>query len=117
MLTAPDNPYVVLFAAAMPLFGQLFRNHEEVIKQLPEVRRQAKKRRKEQKETIEPKNLTIHLPFNRKVSFRVRFNPFRNLRLRAPSRHPAELVAEVFSDPRVHEALRKQGITIVEKTV
>jgi hypothetical protein len=121
LITSPESPYVAFVLVSLPFFAQLFRNHEDTLKQIPEARRVAKRRRREEKEaangTATPgKNVTMSLPFGRKVNFRVgfKFRPLARIKVlfRVPTHDPAELTERVFSDPRLIEALRKQGVNI-----
>lgn len=123
MLTAPDNPYFAFAFAALPFVAQLIRNHEQQFDAIPEVRKQAKLRRKERAarmaEGDSRRIATVKVPFMRrefKIHVGVRWNPFRNVRgtVRATTKKPEELVTLVFSDPKLQEALAKQGIEVVQ---
>jgi hypothetical protein len=124
LLTAPDNPYVVFALTALSFGGQIFRNHEPAVTQVTMARRQMKKYRKEhpeefaQKKKEQKKNVTVSLPFGRKLQFRVGFkvNPFASLRfiVRGRTSEPSDLVTTVFSDGKLIAALKKQGIDIVQ---
>ena len=119
LITSPESPYVAFAMISLPFIAQLFRNHEETLKQIPEARRMAKRRRREEAANgaaTPGKNVTMSLPFGRKVTFRVglKFRPLARIKLllRVPTHDPAELTERVFSDERLLEALHKQGVNI-----
>jgi hypothetical protein len=120
MLTAPDSPYVMFALVALPLFGQLVRNHQpELIeaggtfKQKRAERKQAKKAGMQSQPIIEP--VTVHV-FKREIKLpirlRIKLPKFKNMfkAFLAPTQHPGELAHEVFGDPGVQKALHKLGI-------
>lgn len=115
IVTAPDNPYIVLAMIALPFAAQFLRNHEETIKQIPDARRRARRAKKEEP-ADDRKNVILSLPFGRKLSLRLgfRFHPLAKARLlfRVPTHEPQDLVFQVFSDPKLLTALEKQGIHI-----
>ena len=120
LLTAPENPYFAFLFVALPMVSQLFRNHEQQIDQIPAVRREARERRKMRRQAEDNRRIaTVHVPFlRREIKLRVglRINPFKGLRqgFRASSQPPEQLIQIVFSDPKLQEALAKQGIGIVQ---
>ena len=120
MLTAPDNPYVVFAITAIGLVGQLARNHEDVLQNVPQAVRQSRRERKARKAagTDNGHRVQIHLPFGRTVSLALRFR-FRSLRnvtklFRLQTQDPIAIVTRVFSDEKLRKALEKQGIVIRE---
>jgi hypothetical protein len=122
LITAPDNPFVTFALVALPFVGQLFRNHEETFRQIPEVRRMARRERKMAAAAEDTrKNLELKLPFGRVIRFRVglRLNSLKRLRLlfHLPTREPQDLVTQVFSDEKLIAALDRQGIRIVVSKV
>jgi hypothetical protein len=119
LITAPDNPFVTFALVALPFVGQLFRNHEETFRQIPELRRMSRRARREAAAEGTRKNLEIKLPFGRVIRLRVglRLNSLKRLRLlfHLPTREPEDLVSQVFSDQKLIAALERQGIRIVIK--
>lgn len=124
LATAPENPYVALLVAGIPLVAQLFRNHGPEIQEVQRTRRAMKRYRKEHPEEFakianaKRRNVEIKLPFGRRLSFRVgfKFNPLNGIRfaIRTQTREPNELVMMVFSDEKLVAALKKQGIKIAQ---
>ena len=125
LATAPENPYVMFLMVAIPFAMQLLRNHQPEIQEVQRTRREMRKYRKEHPEDFaklvgedKRKNVTVNLPFGRKMNVRVgfKFNPLKGIRFafRAQTREPAELVTMVFSDQKLVAALKKQGIDIVQ---
>lgn len=118
LITAPENPYAVAFFAVVPFFAQLFRNHEEVIRQIPEIRKMSRAQRKAARTTNAeqppmPPRFSIKIPLIRKripIRFRMHFNPFAAFASQTQS--PNALVVEVFSDQKLLAELEKQGIRI-----
>lgn len=93
-----ENPYANMVAATIPLVLQLVRNHEPV---------------------LEPKMRGVKIPFGKRkgerltLKFGVRLNGIpRNL-----TNDPNTLSDYVFNDPRVIDALRKQGLNVVRNGV
>jgi hypothetical protein len=126
LATAPENPYVMLLIAGIPLVAQLFRNHQPEIQEVARSRRAMRKYRKEHPEEFihaeqredKRRNVEIRLPLGRRITFRLglKINPFKGIRFafRTQTREPAELVTMVFSDKKLVAALKKQGIDIVQ---
>jgi hypothetical protein len=120
MVTAPDNPFIALLFVGIPMTAQLVRNHERQLEQIPEARKEAKKRKRERRLAEDTRKVaTLHIPFMRReirVRIGLRFNPFKNLTtgLRSSTRKPEELITQVFSDPKLQDALARQGIEIVQ---
>lgn len=125
MITAPDNPMVVLAIATIGLFGQLARNHQEGIEKATQAakttwreRRQARKSGVKLVNEREPvATTTFKLPFRKKpitLKWRIRV-PFVEVFSKGvfgSAVPPEVLTHSVFSDPDVIKALEKQGITI-----
>ena len=119
LITSPESPYVAFAMITMLFVAQLFRNHEETLKQIPEARKMAKRRRREEAAsgTATPgKNVTLSLPFGRKINFKVgfKFRPLARIKVlfRVPTHDPDELTQRVFSDEALLAALHKQGVNI-----
>jgi hypothetical protein len=119
LITSPESPYLAFAFVTLPFVAQLFRNHEDTLKQIPEARRMARRRRREEAATSTGptgKNVTLSLPFGRKINFRVgfRFRPLSRIKtmFRVPTHDPAELTEKVFSDPQLLAALQKLGVNI-----
>lgn len=125
MITAPDNPTVVLTIAAIGLFGQLARNHQQGIEQATQAAKQTwRERRQARKSGVKLVNerepvatTTFKLPFRKKpvtLKWRIRV-PFVEVFSKGvfgSAVPPEVLTHSVFSDPDVIRALEKQGITI-----
>ena len=120
MLTAPESPVVMFALAAIPLFGQLWRNHQSEVEQAASTfrqrRAQAKAERKagvKQPTTVKPLKVKL---FKREwtvpIKVRVKFpNPMRFFKaFLAPTVDPRRLTYEVLGDPKVQAELRKMGI-------
>lgn len=116
ILTAPGNPYLMFLVTALPLLSQLFRNHEDVLTDLPNTVKNARKRRLSMAtaKKAEKPRFTIRV-FGREFPVRFRGPKFGKVfkALKAQTRDPHSLTAEVFTDPRVIRALQKQGIVLV----
>jgi hypothetical protein len=119
MLTAPDSPYIMFFMVAIPMFSQLFRNHQQDIQQaaanVKETR--AERRRNKRAGVQAPKQppITVHifkkeikLPIRVKLKFPKLTNMFKAFL--APTQRPEHIAAEVFSDAAVIKALHKMGL-------
>lgn len=95
-LTKPtDDPVSLAFMTTVPLVFQLLRNHEP---------------------QLEPTTRGIRIPFRKNpdgTPKRLRFKfGIRLKRLRALTNHPDKLAQHVFTDPRIAESMRKQGIHV-----
>jgi hypothetical protein len=125
MITAPDNPMVVLAIASIGLLGQLVRNHQPQIEAVrDEVRVGWKRRRELRKSGVKLVNekepiatSTFKLPFRKRpITIKWRFKlPLVGVfskGIMGASIDPAVLSYTVFSDPDVLVALEKQGITV-----
>lgn len=118
IITSPGNPIMLFLMTAIPFGAQLVRNHEETIKQLPTSRRQARLRRKAMAtaKKAEPPRFTIRVMGR---SWPVHFRTPKVGKLlagfKAQTRDPAEMTFQVFTDPAVIRALKKQGIVLVKQ--
>jgi len=115
IIASPANPYMAFAIAAMPLISQIFRNHEQEIKTIPDNIRSKRERRKLAKEQgIKRGKPTLNLKiFGRtiKIGLGLRFPVGRfMLAVTSQSQEPQAVVYEVFSDVKVIRALEKQGI-------
>ena len=118
IITSPSNPAAMFIMTGIPLLAQVFRNHEEGIKRLPETRRQMRLRRKAMRdaEKAQPPRFTIRFLGRQ---WPVRFKTPRLSRytagVMANTRDPEQLTLNVFTDPTVVRALKKQGIILVKQ--
>lgn len=119
MLTAPDSPYIMFAMVALPFVSQLMRNHQGQITEAATTAKERRAQRKVEKRSGYVKDrkppITVHLG-KRAITLPIR------LRLRlpnvkkvfsaflAPTQHPGEIAAEVFSDENVVKALHKMGL-------
>jgi hypothetical protein len=116
VITSPGNPVMLFAMTAIPFGAQLFRNHEDLIKNIPETRRNMRLRRKAMATAhkAEPPRFTIRA-FGR--AWPVRFNTPKIGKMlagfKSQTRDPEQLTYKVFTDPAVIRALRKQGIVLV----
>jgi hypothetical protein len=119
LLTAPDNPALVFVMTAIPFITQLFRNHQDELRQMPAVRRTWRERRKAARENpdaaVKP-TIELTVPFTkRKIKFNLRVK-FRVASiaggLMRNSEDPDYLTHKVFSDEGLQRALIKQGFRI-----
>jgi hypothetical protein len=116
IITSPGNPAAMFILTAIPLIAQLTRNHEESIKRLPETRKQARLRRKAMADArkVEKPRFTIRAMGR---EWPVRFRTPRISKVfsafRAQTRDPDSMTLNVFTDPAVIRALKKQGIVLV----
>jgi hypothetical protein len=88
-----DNPYINLLAFTVPMIAQLMRNHEH---------------------QIQPEFHGIRIPFTKreiKVKFGIKLGRLRNITF-----DPSYIQDSVFGDPRIQEALAKQGLTVAYPT-
>lgn len=119
MITTPANPYAMAFMVSLPFLAQLFRNHEEVLREVPATWRERRKARRYSSsgDDTAATTATVKLPFGRKINLRFRLrlrNPLKLFMAGARSRtySPDTLTVKVFSDPKLRTALEKQGIRI-----
>lgn len=114
--TTPANPYALFLITALPMVSQLFRNHERDIEAGREqfaTRKQRRAQRRAERDS-QPK-MTLHLPFGKTLTLgiRARFPVGRIFAgFRTQTADPKDLAIQVFSDPKVVEYLRKQGVNI-----
>ena len=112
LASTPASPLVTFFAVVMPFLGQLARNHEEEISQIPFYL----KNRKNRKESgIQVERVTLKV-FGRFITLPIRrkFNPFKILvaGFQTQTKEPTQLIFEVFNDEKLITALNKQGVRI-----
>jgi hypothetical protein len=118
MVTAPDSPYLMFAAIAVPMISQLFRNHQEEIVEAGLTVRERRKARKQAKLSgvkDQAPPITVHLGKRRiklPIRVRVKLPKFSNMfkAFLTPTQHPQQVAAEVFNDPAVIKALHKMGI-------
>lgn len=118
IITSPGNPVMLFLMTAIPFGAQLFRNHEDTIKQIPQTRREMRRRRKAMATAskAEPPRFTIRFM---KREWPIRFHTPRLGKVlagfKAQTRDPNEMTYQVFTDPSVIRALKKQGIVLVKQ--
>ena len=99
-----ENPYIAAAMATMPLFLQIYRNHEEALspKGAVEAIKQSRARAKERT----PRR--IRIPFTKRyMEFRFRF---RLPAVQNMTNDPEQLAAYVFNNADIIEALKRAGI-------
>jgi hypothetical protein len=121
MITSPASPLTMFVMTAIPLVGQVIRNHEAQIAQIPETRRQ---RRMMRKATVQAKaerkpRFTIRMfgrawPIYANVSMPKWSKVFAGFRTQTVE--PDLLAAQVFTDPAVIKALQKMGVVLVNQS-
>jgi hypothetical protein len=119
MLTAPDSPYIMFVMVAIPMFSQLFRNHQQDIQQaaanVKETRAERRRNKKAGVQAVKQPPITVHI-FKREIKLPIRVklrmpklgNMFKAFL--APTQHPSHIAAEVFGDEAVIKALHKMGL-------
>lgn len=117
ILTSPNSPWLTFLLTSVALGAQLFRNHEEQVKEIPSNWKNRKLRRKSMADArkAEAPRFTLRM-FGREwpIRFRSRvkvgrfFAPFK-----AQTQDPETLTINVFSDPKVIQQLSKLGVRIV----
>jgi len=124
MFTSPASPALVFAATVLPFLGQMLRNHEDQMREMPssvrefrKMRRQIKAQKAEANGGPEPAKVSIRVPFTRfhmNFNVRLRWHPFRSLMagVRTQTKEPSALVYQVFTDEKLLAALAKQGISI-----
>jgi len=120
MLTAPDSPYIMFAMVAIPMVAQLVRNHEpdfktagSTFKERRAERKQAKLAGTRTRTAVPPVTVRIFKrEFKVPIRFRIKLPKFKNAfkAFLAPTQHPEEIAAEVFTDTSVIKALHKMGI-------
>jgi hypothetical protein len=121
IFTSPSNPVALFALAAIPLVGQVFRNHEQQLAEVPATVRERRRERKAAKAAgIRPPQgaprFTIKLGKRSiPIYFRMRIKGLSVLLsgFRSQTQEPASLASRVFSDPDVISSLEKQGIRLV----
>jgi hypothetical protein len=120
LLTQPSNPVVMFALTAVPLIAQLMRNHEATLAEIPSNMQNRKARRASRKANKEgtPPRVQFTIPLIKK---RVALRFGLHIRLgkvlsgfRSQTVHPEHLAQQVFTDPKVIDALRKMGAVIHE---
>lgn len=118
IITSPNSPVILFLMTAIPFGAQLVRNHEDTIRQIPQTRREMRRRRKamETARKAEPPRFTIRA-FGRAwpVHFRTPKLGKMFAGFKAQTRDPKEMTYQVFTDPAVIRALKKQGIVLVKQ--
>ena len=123
MIMSPDSPTWKFVMTSIPLVSQLWRNHESEVSQVAAKVKQTRTERKAAKKAAKESGQTIRVEktvtrkigrFTIKIPVRLlkfRFHPGKLLAgFRSGTVPPEQLAYQVFSDRRVVEALRKQGI-------
>lgn len=119
-ITAPNSPILACALTIIPLLGQLARNHEQELQDIPRqwsLGRKARAARKAAKKE-QPRTtwFTMRIMGHKIEVARPRFRP-RILKgflagVRSQSQEPSALAARVFTDPDVQKALAKMGIMV-----
>lgn len=122
ILTSPSNPVVVFALAAIPLIGQIMRNHEQQLAEVPATWRERRRERKAARAAgIErpkaPPRFTIKIGKRAiPIYLRIRLSGLSKLvsGFKAQTQEPNSLASRVFSDPDLIKVLEKQGIRLVQ---
>jgi hypothetical protein len=121
IITAPESSTVMFALAAIPLFAQLWRNHQSEVSEAASTFSERRKQRKtERKQGIKPP-VTVNKPirfklFRRQITIPIRLriklpNPAKAFKaFLAPTEDPRRLAYEILGDPKVQNELRKMGI-------
>jgi hypothetical protein len=116
VITSPGNPVALFVMTTIPLVSQLFRNHEDVIRNIPQNRKEMRRRRKAMATAhkAEPPRFTIRF-MKREWPVRFRLPKVGKVLagFKSQTRDPEALTLKVFTDPLVIRALKKQGIVLV----
>jgi hypothetical protein len=117
IITSPGNPIMLFLMTAIPFGAQLVRNHEDTLRNIPTTRRQARLRRKAMAtaKKAEPPRFTIRA-FGRAWPIHFRTPKLGKILsgFKAQTRDPQQMTYQVFTDPAVLRALKKQGIVLVK---
>jgi len=119
VLTSPSNPVAMFAIAALTLGGQLWRNHEKELAEVPTTIRERRARKKAMRAAGAPPpqpQFTIKLG-RWQIPVRFRFRPASVLAngVRYQTQDPMLLTAQVFGDPDVAKLLDKMGFKVVPK--
>jgi hypothetical protein len=116
IITSPGNPLMLFLATGIPFMAQLVRNHEDTLKALPQTRREMRRRRKAMATATkaEPPKFTIRFMGRQwPVHFRTPKVGKVFAGFKSQTRDPDQMTYQVFTDPAVIRALKKQGIVLV----
>lgn len=115
MLTTPTNPYGMFVLTTIPLVAQLFRNHEQEVREVPRTWRERRTMRKAERvaEETQPARFNIKvlgrtIPVRMKLRVKVVGALFKGFRTQTTD--PDALTRKVFSDPDLLKAMEKAGI-------
>jgi len=118
-LTQPSNPYVLFLLTTMGFGAQLYRNHEDSIKQLPAKIKTDREQRKMMRRTAknDPPRFTMRiLGRNIPIRWNVKFRPGALFKgFRGQTHDPRDLVNHVFNDQKLLDALAAQGLIVVKR--
>jgi len=117
MLTSPASPLTMFLMTGIPLIGQVLRNHEAQIQQIPETRRQRKmmaKAARQAQAQREPRFTIKILGRQWPVYWSPKMPKWSKVfaGFRTQTQEPDVLAMQVFSDPDVQKALVKMGVVI-----
>ena len=121
ILTSPSSPVALFAVSTIALVGQVMRNHEQQLAEVPATFRERRRERKAAKAAgiaapkAEPR-FTIKLGKRSiPIYFRMRFKAVSVIvsGFKSQTQPPESLAARVFGDPDVISALEKQGIRLV----
>lgn len=119
LVTSPSNPYGLFLMAAIPMISQLFRNHESQVREIPGLIRGRKQRRAQRKQeaAATPKATVKVLGRSIRVGFKLRFPVGKIFAgFRSETVDPRVMAYRVFSDQKVINELRKQGVVFPVQT-
>lgn len=109
MVTAPDNPAVMLALAGIPLIMQLFRNHEGELQEARNMRAARKGMTREEKQKAKAARPRVEFRFlGRTFKMPFRFKVNLGAMLRTNTVPPEYLVSTVIGDPKVRTELTKR---------
>jgi hypothetical protein len=117
MVTSPNSPLVMFAVTTIALAGQIARNHESQLKEIPNARKRASAIRKTRKQTEKesPPRFTLRV-LRWQIPIRMRTPKLGAMfaGFRAQTQAPELLTVQVFSDPKLIAALEKQGIKVTQ---
>lgn len=119
IITSPSNPYAMWAITAVTLAGQLWRNHEKELEQVPASWRDRNARRKAMRAAgapkPEPQFVIKILGKSIPIRIKTKFRPFKLFTgsLKYQTTDPMQLTAQIFGDPDVIKALDKMGFKVV----
>jgi len=122
-ITTPSNPLSACILALLPLLGQIGRNHEDELRELPSKWRMGKTARAARKaekseQKKQPPRFTIKIwRWKIPVRMQLKFPSAFISGIRSQTHHPGSLAMRVFTDPDVVKSLEAMGIIIQKDSV